>query len=156
MGSLNPAGTVWALRGLWDAAGIPREHREPRNCLWDGSQELIPAWMCCCVPRRPDPTPCSWERRIPRENPTGGSHRRIPWDSSPSSPGAAQIFSAAESVSSFLLLCATVAAPVGPWEGAGTIKSRGRCPWMAGLSPASLGEGSRAAADSGMGFGLKQ
>lgn len=105
----------WDILGSQDAAGSPGS---PRNCCWDGPQELVPAWMCCCVPPDPDPTPCSWERRIP-------------WDSSSSSgfptPGAAQI-----SVLHNLFLTRFSSAIPAAWEGAGKIKYRGgdACGWL--------------------------
>lgn len=126
MGSFLRAATVWALGGLWDAAGTPREPREPRELVLEWSPGADPSLDVAHMPLTLLPA-AGTGGRIPREDPTGGSHRRIPWDSSPSSgfstPWRSPNFQCSR-ICLWLLLCATPAAPVGSLEGAGTRKSR--------------------------------
>lgn len=84
MGSFIQAGTAWA----------------------PGSSGMLLGWSLSCSGSGPDPTPCSWDGRIPREDPMGS--QPSPWISPWSSPD----FSAAQSVS---LLCATLG-PCRSWD----------------------------------------
>lgn len=116
MASFTQAGTFWALRMLLDPQGapgiaagmVPRSWSQP-GCAAVSHQTLTP---------------------LPAAG-RGGSHRRIPWDSSPSSgfptPGAAQI-----SVLHNLFLTRFSSAIPAAWEGAGKIKYRGgdACGWL--------------------------